>query len=96
MDACHIFLGRIWKSDRKSIHDGLTNTYIITYQGAKKVLHPLPPKIVPFLEKYLPNPPKITLLTLKLFESELFENDEMYLLITKEEHETLTAQNTIF
>ena len=36
MDACHILLGKPWQSDKKSIHDGLINTYIITYQVLKK------------------------------------------------------------
>ena len=69
---------------KSRIHDGLTNTYTITYQSVKKILHPLPPKTVPSLEKNLPSSLKITLLTLKQFESELVEN-EVYLLITKEE-----------
>ena len=36
IDACHILLGRPWQSDRKSIHDGLTNTYTITIKVLKK------------------------------------------------------------
>lgn len=41
MDACHILLGRLWKYDRKSIHDGRKNTYTITKNGKRITLIPL-------------------------------------------------------
>ena len=42
MDACHILLGRPWQYDRRTKHNGYTNTYIINHQGKKKELVPLP------------------------------------------------------
>jgi hypothetical protein len=41
MDACHILLGRSWKYDRKSIHDGRRNTYCLEKNRNKNVLLPL-------------------------------------------------------
>jgi len=41
MDACHIFLSRPWKFDRKTIHKYLYNEITILYEENKFVLHPL-------------------------------------------------------
>lgn len=43
MDACHLLLGRPWQYDRKTLHDGYTNTYTLTHEGKKKELVPRPP-----------------------------------------------------
>ncbi|XP_021747683.1 uncharacterized protein LOC110713541 [Chenopodium quinoa] len=98
MDACHILLGRPWQSDKKSVHDGLSNTYTITHQGSKKVLHPLPPQ--KSLSQIQSPPPQkepkrkdILLLSLKEFENSLEKEDEVFLLFSKEEHEGFVQQN---
>lgn len=36
-----MFLGRLWKYDKKSIHDGRKNTYTITFNGKRITLKPL-------------------------------------------------------
>ncbi|PKU80217.1 RNA-directed DNA polymerase [Dendrobium catenatum] len=41
MDACHLLLGRPWQFDRKTIHDGETNTYSFKYNNKKILLAPL-------------------------------------------------------
>ncbi|XP_021727697.1 uncharacterized protein LOC110694841 [Chenopodium quinoa] len=98
MDACHILLGRPWQSDKKSVHDGLSNTYTITHQGSKKVLHPLPPQ-KSLSQTQSPPPQKepkrkdILLLSLEEFENSLEKEDEVFLLFSKEEHEGFVQQN---
>ncbi|XP_021759479.1 uncharacterized protein LOC110724369 [Chenopodium quinoa] len=98
MDACHILLGRPWQSDKKSVHDGLSNTYTITHQGSKKVLHPLPPQ-KSLSQTQSPPPQKepkrkdILLLSLKEFKNSLEKEDEVFLLFSNEEHEGFVQQN---
>jgi len=41
MEATHILLGRPWKFDRKTLHDGLTNHISFTFQGHKITLKSL-------------------------------------------------------
>nr|KYP36068.1 Transposon Ty3-G Gag-Pol polyprotein [Cajanus cajan] len=41
MEACHILLGRPWKFDKKTMHNGLTNEITFTHREKKFVLHPL-------------------------------------------------------
>jgi hypothetical protein len=41
MDVYHVLLGRPWKYDKKSIHDGRKNTYSLEKDGNKHVLLPL-------------------------------------------------------
>ncbi|KAI4304889.1 hypothetical protein MLD38_040348 [Melastoma candidum] len=41
MDACHLLLGRPWKFDRRTMHDGYHNTYSITMDQKKITLLPL-------------------------------------------------------
>ncbi|XP_057530723.1 uncharacterized protein LOC130809106 [Amaranthus tricolor] len=36
MDACHVFLGRPWQHDRKTIHNGFTNVYSLRHEGRKE------------------------------------------------------------
>ena len=43
MDACHIFLGRPWKFDKKAVHDGFTNRHSFDHKGKKIRLVPLTP-----------------------------------------------------
>ncbi|XP_057857681.2 uncharacterized protein LOC131066838 [Cryptomeria japonica] len=38
MDVCHILLGRPWKFDRRSQHDGHKNTYVIEKDGVSYTL----------------------------------------------------------
>ncbi|GJW81970.1 putative CCCH-type zinc finger family protein [Tanacetum coccineum] len=40
MDACHLLLGRPWQFDRRTIHDGMRNTYSFDKDGGKIVLGP--------------------------------------------------------
>uniref|UniRef100_A0A151UD28 CCHC-type domain-containing protein n=1 Tax=Cajanus cajan TaxID=3821 RepID=A0A151UD28_CAJCA len=46
MEACHILLGRPWKFEKKTVHDGLTNEITFTHKEKKFVLHPLSPQQV--------------------------------------------------
>nr|KYP57641.1 hypothetical protein KK1_003907 [Cajanus cajan]KYP57649.1 hypothetical protein KK1_003916 [Cajanus cajan] len=46
METCHILLGRPWKFDKQTHHDGLTNKITFTHKGKKFVLHPLSPSQV--------------------------------------------------
>jgi hypothetical protein len=41
MSACHLLLGRPWQYDRKTTHDGFTNTYTVKHEGKLKDLVPL-------------------------------------------------------
>nr|KYP32163.1 hypothetical protein KK1_047209 [Cajanus cajan] len=43
MEACHILLGRPWKFNKHTIHDGLTNKISFTHKNRKIVFHPLTP-----------------------------------------------------
>ena len=42
MEACHILLGRPWKFDKKTLHNGLTNEITFTHKQIFFVLNPLP------------------------------------------------------
>ena len=46
MDVCHILLGRSWKYDRNSIHDGRRTIYFLEKDGHKHVLLPLKDELV--------------------------------------------------
>ena len=46
MKAIHILLGRPWKYDRKTLHDGLTNKISFHFHGHKVTLKSLSPKEV--------------------------------------------------
>jgi len=46
MEATHILLGRPWKFDRKTLHDGLTNKISFTFQRHKITLKYLSSKEV--------------------------------------------------
>jgi len=41
MEDCHILLGRPWKIDKKTTHNGLTNEITFTHHNKKFVLFPL-------------------------------------------------------
>jgi hypothetical protein len=41
MDACHILLGRPWQYDRKTVHNGLKNTYSFVKDGVKVIFGPI-------------------------------------------------------
>jgi hypothetical protein len=41
MDVCHILSGRSWHFDRKVIHDGRKNTYILEKNGRTHMLLPI-------------------------------------------------------
>lgn len=53
MDACHLLLGRPWKFDRKTIHDGFKNTYRFKKEGINFLLTPLVPQQEPRKENSL-------------------------------------------
>lgn len=81
MDACHLLLGRPWQYDRRTTHDGYTNTYALTHIGKRKELIPLPPhRAIPPRK----NNPPTHLITRKTCEKEMKGNREVYLLFTKE------------
>ncbi|PKU81761.1 RNA-directed DNA polymerase [Dendrobium catenatum] len=42
MDACHLLLGRPWQFDKKTVHDGLANTYTLVQGQETFVLIPCP------------------------------------------------------
>jgi len=46
MEATHILLGRSWKFDKKTLHDGLTNNISFTFHGHKITLKSLSPREV--------------------------------------------------
>jgi len=46
MEATHIILGRPWRYDRKTLHNGLTNKISFTFHGHKITLKSLSPKEV--------------------------------------------------
>ena len=46
MHSSHLLLGRPWKYDRKTIHDGYRNTYKLTHEGRKFLIPPLSPSQV--------------------------------------------------
>ncbi|XP_057526371.1 uncharacterized protein LOC130805605 [Amaranthus tricolor] len=86
MDACHLLLGRPWQYDKKTTHNGYTNTYTLRHNGKKKELLPLPP--------HRAVPPKITKVHVHLMnrrecEKEIQGQGEIYLLVTKEVHEPI-------
>ncbi|XP_057845233.2 uncharacterized protein LOC131054691 [Cryptomeria japonica] len=41
MDACHVFLGRLWQFDKKVVHNGKENAYTIEKDGVKHTLMPM-------------------------------------------------------
>ena len=53
MEACHLLLGRPWQYDKKTTHNGYTNTYTLRYDGKRKELIPLL-----HTRPYLLNPPR--------------------------------------
>ncbi|XP_057550663.1 uncharacterized protein LOC130828721 [Amaranthus tricolor] len=84
MDACHLLLGRPWQYDRKTTHNGYTNTYTLSHNGKKKELIALPPhRAVPPTAAKVP----VHLISRRECEKEVKGNEELYLLITKEVQE---------
>ena len=86
MDASHLLLGRPWQYDRRTKHDGYTNTYTLSHNGKKKELVPLPPhKAIP------PKTPKahIHLINRRECYREIRGNEELYVFFTKEVSEIL-------
>ena len=86
MDACHLLLGRPWQYDRKTSHNGYTNTYTLSHNGRRKELIPLPPhRVVP------PKPTQVHvhLIRRRECEREVQGEGEIYLLVTKEVQEPL-------
>ena len=41
MDACHVLLGRPWQFDKRSTHEGRSNTYSLWHKGKRQVLQPM-------------------------------------------------------
>ena len=80
MSACHVLLGRPWQYDRKSIHNGFTNTYTIRHEGKLEDLILLPPHkaISPPVRK------PVHLMSRKVCEKELKNKNVVYVLFTKE------------
>ncbi|XP_057522558.1 uncharacterized protein LOC130802561 [Amaranthus tricolor] len=80
MNACHVLLGRPWQYDKRSMHNGFTNTYIIKHEGKLKELVPLPP------HRTVPPPVRepVHLISRKVCEKEIKNKNEVYVLVTKE------------
>eukprot|EP00257_Ricinus_communis_P023226 XP_015583149.1 uncharacterized protein LOC107262346 [Ricinus communis] len=43
MDATHLLLGHPWQYDKKTVHDGLFNTYTFQHKGHRVTLLPMTP-----------------------------------------------------
>ena len=84
MDACHLLLGRPWQYDKKTKHNGYTNTYTLRHEGKKKELVPLPPhkSVPPKATK-----PPVHLMTRKECAKEIAGAGQVYMLFTKETSE---------
>ena len=80
ISACHILLGRPWKYDKRTIHNGYTNTYTIKHER-KKELMPLPPH---WTIQSRPNKNPVHLINREVCEKEVSENGITYLLFNKE------------
>ena len=80
MNACHVLLGRPWQYDRKSMHNGFTNTYTIRHEGKLQELIPLPP------HKAIPPPVRkpVHLISRRICEKKIKNKNEVYVLVTKE------------
>ncbi|XP_057994322.1 uncharacterized protein LOC131174583 [Hevea brasiliensis] len=57
MNASHLLLGRLWKFDRRAIHDGFKNTYSFMKDGKRIVLAPLSPQQI-YQEQLISNKQK--------------------------------------
>ena len=76
MDACHLLLGRPWQYDRKTTHNGYTNTYTLNHNGKKKELVPLPPhRVVPSKSSKAP----IHLITRRECNRDIEQKEELYI-----------------
>ena len=78
---CHLLLGRPLQYDRRTKHDGYTNTYTLRHNGKMKELVPLPP--------HRAIPPKATkqpihLINRRECDREIMGKKELYILFTKE------------
>ena len=84
IDACHLLLGQPWLYDRKVTHDGHVNTYSLLFKTVKIVLL--------LTKESIPKPQDgegTTLLTQAQFEEELTTTQTIYILIGKEEQNTV-------
>ncbi|GMP39668.1 hypothetical protein CsSME_00010407 [Camellia sinensis var. sinensis] len=69
MDACHILLGRPWKYDRQSLHDGKLNTYTIVKNDIRFTLLSMKEKVTSE-DVFKSSPNATTLLVSKEFVEE--------------------------
>ena len=88
MNACHILLGRPWKHDRHSLHEGFTNIYTIKHEGKLKDLIPLPPC------KTIVAPTKQKKTNYELNKSDCYGGIESMHLFTKEISENQVQQQS--
>ena len=80
-----------WQYDRKSIHNGFTNTYTVRHQGRLKDLIPLPPhKAIPF-----PTRKPVHLMSRKVCEKELKSKEMIYVSFTKEVTKAATIPSEV-
>ncbi|XP_048502852.1 uncharacterized protein LOC104896849 [Beta vulgaris subsp. vulgaris] len=85
MDACDILLGRPCQFDRKTIHDGESNTYKITHDGKTRILLPLNPSDIKVTKKSTPKESKqVMYVNRKQFEKEFHHHQIAYVLVAKE------------
>ncbi|KAK2973785.1 hypothetical protein RJ640_008190 [Escallonia rubra] len=82
MDACHILLGRPWQYDRKTMHDGVQNTFFVKDGERKKklVLKPMKDDIARKGKGY-----STTLLNIREFLEESKDSGIVFVLFGKEE-----------
>lgn len=77
MDACHLLLGRPWQYDRRTMHDGFTNTHSFTYEGKRITLLPSQSSTDPLIKtEDIEKPPVSTIptqLVLLVNKSLIFE-----------------------
>jgi hypothetical protein len=88
MDVCHILLGRPWKYDRKTIHDGRRNTYSLEKDGHKHVLLPLKDESV----KEEPGP-SVLLMSGKELLQEVKKKEEVHFSLVGKPKVILTTTN---
>ena len=87
-DVCHILLGRPWKYDIKSVHDGRKNTYSLEKDGKRHTLSPLEDEVVPEGSRS-----NILLMTWKELLQEVKKEDELHFALVGKPKVILTSTN---
>jgi hypothetical protein len=85
MDVCHCLLGRLWKYDKKVIHDGRKNTYTLEKNGRMHMLLPIERKKVKEETRHT-----ILLMSGKELLNEVKRNQEMQFTVVRKSRVILT------